>query len=124
MVSFSARTAAQKFGVYGGKLRRLPLEFQMRGDASAGLLALLWRFEQELFHPTSAQTLNEVIKRSVLETTAAAAVFFAAGQVLPDIRSADQIGRQVQLGQQRRVALLQCRKGKLLGSSCLNHNYT
>lgn len=124
MVSFSTRAASQKFGVYGGKLRRLPLEFQMRGDASAGLLALLWRFEQELFHPTSAQTLNEVIKRAVLETTATAAVLFAAGQVLPDIRSADQIRRQVQLGQQRRLALLHCRKANLLDSCCLNHNYT
>ena len=84
-MSFSNRAPPQKFGVNFGQFRQPPLHFQVGRNAGAGLLSLRGGFEQEFSDPAGAQTLHQVIKRAVLESPAAAAVRFAARQVLFDI---------------------------------------
>ena len=96
-VSFLDRAAPQKFGVYFGKLRQLPLKFQVRGDAPAGLLTLRRSLEQKLSHPAGAQAAHQIKKRPVLKTALAAAVLFSARQVLFDVRGVDDVGRHPNL---------------------------
>ena len=96
----------------------------MRGDARAGLLALRRGLKQEFSDLASAQTLNQIIKWAVLKPPAAAAVLFAAGQVLADIGGTHQTRRQLASRQQRGLALLQGRKVKFVKRQCLNHIYS
>jgi len=77
------------------------------GDAGAGLPPLFGSFEEKFSHPAGAQALHQIIKRAVLESTLAAAILFAAGQVLADIRSPQQMDRRLKLGQQNVFLLSQ-----------------
>jgi hypothetical protein len=120
-VFFSGRATPQKFGVDFGKLREPPLKFQVRGDASAGLFTLRGRFEQELSHPAGAQALHQIVKRAVLESPTAAAVFFAAGQVLYDERRPQHSGRHWHLPQQGGLSLLEDFGRHFPQINCLNH---
>ena len=56
----------------------------VHGDAGAGLFALGRRPQQELAGLAHAQALNEIEERAMLESSLAAAVLFAAGEVLFD----------------------------------------
>ena len=101
---FEAATP-QKFGVDFRQFSQSALKFQMRGIARAGLSSLFRRFEQKLPHPAGSQALHQIIERAVLESALAAAIPFPASQVLADIRSAQQMGRDVKPGQQNRSLL-------------------
>lgn len=94
----------------------------MRGDAGASLTPLFRRFEQKLSHIAGSQALRQIIKRAMLESPQAAAILFAAGQVLPDIRSPQQMDRRLKLGQQNSFLLSQ--SGRSLFLDNLNHKYS
>ena len=94
----------------------------MRGDADAGPPPLSGCFEQKFPHPAGSQALHQIIKRAVLESPLAAAVLFAASQVLPDIRSPQQMDRRLKRGQQNCFALPQSGRSLLLYD--LNHKYS
>ena len=96
--------------------------FQMRDDACTGPSPLFGCFKQKFPHPTGSQALHQVIKRAVLESPLAAAVLFAASQVLLDIRSPQQMDRRLKRGQQNSFALPQSGRGLLLYD--LNHKYS
>jgi len=83
---------SEQFGVNFGHFRQLPLKLFMGCDTGARPCPLFGSFEQEFSDLAAPQTLHQIIKRAVLESPAAAAVLFAAGQVLADIRCPDQIG--------------------------------
>ncbi len=76
--------APQEFGINFGQFGQLTLKFQMYGDTGTGAFALFGSFEQELAHPASSQALVQIIKRAVLESSPATAVWLAARQVLAD----------------------------------------
>ena len=114
-------SASEQFGIDFGKFGKLVLKFQMRDDAGASLPPLFGRFEQKLSHLAGSQALHQIIKRAVLESPLAAAIFFAASQVLPDIRSPQQMDRRMKLGQQNSFLLPQSGRGLFL--DCLNHKY-
>jgi hypothetical protein len=123
-MDFSKFVAPQQLRVDFGKFGELALQFPVRGDALAGFSALVGRFEQKLPHPAGAQALRQIIKGAVLESPPAAAVPFAARQVVPDIGRPDQIRRRVKLRQQSSLALEQGRGGFYSCANCLNHIYS
>ena len=79
----------------------------MGGDARAGLFALFGSFEQELPHRAAMQALHKVEKRAVLESTPAATVRLAAGQVLFDIGRPQKIRLDADLLHQSSLMFLQ-----------------
>lgn len=116
--------APEQFGVDFGKFGKLALKFQMRGDAAASLPALFRRFEQKLSHLSGSQTLHEIEKWAVLESTLATAVLFAACQVVPNIRCPHQIARRLKVREQSGLAPAQAGRGNAFQATCLNHIYS
>ena len=91
-------------------------------DADTRLLPLFGCFEKEFSDFPAAQTLHKIIKRTVLESSLATAVGFAAGQVLFDVGCPQKIRWNEQLLQQRGLPLLQGFDGMFKWINCLNHN--
>ncbi|HSY10060.1 MAG TPA: hypothetical protein VK840_04015 [Candidatus Dormibacteraeota bacterium] len=79
----------------------------MCGDTGARLPPLFRCFKQKLSHLAGSQTLHQVIKRAMLEPALATAIFFAASEILPDIRRPQQIRRGSKLCSQNCFSLLQ-----------------
>lgn len=80
----------------------MALQFKVRGNACAGLFSLGGGFKQKFFHLPRAQALHQIIERSMLESALAAAVLFAAGQILFDVGGPQKIRRNMNLIQQER----------------------
>lgn len=75
-------------------------------DAFLGSLLLRLGFEQEFVDPAAAQGLREIIKGAVPgPAVVATALLFSADRKALDIRSAQQIGINLELAQKRRLAL-------------------
>ena len=94
----------------------------MSGDAGAGLLALVGSLQQKLTHPAGSQTLHQIEKWTVLESPAATAVFFPAGQELFDVGGSKKSGRCMDLSQEAGLSFLQAAYRDLLQIESLNHN--
>jgi hypothetical protein len=78
----------------------------------AGRLLLILGFEQEFIDFTDGQTLDQVMKGAVFWTAVATvALGFAAGGITLDDRSAEEVGRNIQLAQQEAFALAQSQGG-------------
>jgi hypothetical protein len=105
-VFFQAPAAPQQFRINCGKFRKLALEFQVRGNARAGLFSLGGGFQQKLFHLPRAQALHQIIERAVLESPLTAAILFPASQILFDIGGPQKIRRDIDLIQQERLLFL------------------
>jgi hypothetical protein len=75
----------EQFGVIFRKSGKLMLKFQMRGDTFASLPPLFGSFEQKFSDLAAPQTLNQIIKRAVFESSLTATILFAARQILFDI---------------------------------------
>jgi hypothetical protein len=75
----------EQCGVNFRKSGKLTLKFQMRGDTFASLPPLFGSFKQKFSDLATAQTLHQIIKGAVFESSLAATVLFAACQVLFDI---------------------------------------
>lgn len=114
-------SAPEEFGVDFGEFGKLTLKLQVRGDSCACFLALFGRFEQKLPHVARSQALDEVIERTVLGSALAAAVLFAARQILPDTGSAQEIQRRLAVRQERGPALPQ--GSRAFAPDCLSHIY-
>ncbi len=93
----------------------------MGGDARAGLLPLFRGLEQEFSDRATWQTLNEVEKRAVLQSSAAATVSLAAGEVLSDIGCPEQAGGSAHLAQQSAFLPRQGQSGCFANPGCLSH---
>jgi hypothetical protein len=76
---------SEQFGVYFGHFRQLPLELFKRCNGGARPCPLFGGFEQKFSDLAAPQTLHQIIKRAMFESPLAAAVLFAARQVLFDI---------------------------------------
>jgi hypothetical protein len=90
------------------------------GDAGARLPPLRRCFQQKFSHPArAAEALHQIEKRTVLKSTPAPAIFFAASQILPDIGGPQQSCRRIKLREQRGLPILQGGYGS--GLCSLNH---
>jgi len=104
--------APKQFGIELREFLDLLLERTEMLHALAGVLLLLLGFEEEFVHFTDRQTLGEIIKRPVLGSAVMAlALSFAAGGKALDEGGAEQIRRNVQLLEEKALALAQSQSG-------------
>jgi len=96
------------------------MELQICGNAGARFLPLFRRFEQKFSYPAGSQALNQIEEWTVLESPLAAAVLFAAGQVMPDIGRPQQFRWWSKLRQQNGLSFLQPHRAL----NNLNHIYS
>ncbi len=100
-------SAAQKFSVNLRQFLQILLKFCIRGDSSARLLYLAVGFEQKFHRATRVQGLDEVMKRPMLMPPLAAAIGFAAREILGDTGSSHQVRRDRKTGENPSFALSQ-----------------
>lgn len=115
-------TAAKQFSV---NLRKFLQAFPMMLVVLDGLLHHLLlggTFEEKLQDMAGGQVGNQIIERAMALALSATAVGFAAGGKPFDIRTAEQIGRNDQLTEQRGLALTQGQRGDAAQSEYLSRN--